>query len=226
MSNLESLTKSERNELKILSIISSVSFILVVPLWFGFNQILAIFSLFIFIISTLYAQHKLGESYTFGHTFELFNIGSEKFHKQLSEQRKKKKQKSPTHIDRVENPDLKQQVSDRMAEGWTIENIDNSSNRVVMSSTKSGNFAGHAVTGFLTGLWTFGAGNIVYNELSKKRNRKRIAVRLEDSSTAQDNSNNDIKGLELLSQLNNLKQEGAITEEEFEDKKKQILEKI
>ncbi len=113
-----------------------------------------------------------------------------------------------------------------MAEGWTIENVDNSFNRVVMSSTKGGNFAGHAVTGFLTGFWTFGTGNIVYNELSKKRNMERIVVSLENSSTDKDTSNKEREGVALLKTLNNLKQEEAITEEEFEEKKKEILERI
>jgi hypothetical protein len=193
-------------------------------LLFTNNIGLAVLSIVIFISVGVYTLVNLDRDV---HLFEIFDIGSDESQENMRQQLEdRRKANTPSSLDDIENTNLANQVSDRMAEGWTIENVDNSSNRVVMSSTKGGNFAGHAVTGFLTGFWTFGTGNIVYNELSKKRNMERIAVSLENSSTDKDTSNKEREGVALLKTLNNLKQEEAITEEEFEEKKKEILERI
>lgn len=126
-------------------------------------------------------------------------------------------------IDNISNPDLKQQVEEREIEGWSITDIDNSKNRVTMEGTKGGTIGGHAVTGVLTGLWTFGAGNVAYNQLSKKRNKERIVVSLDENKASSDS---EIDPYELLEQLKGLKDSGAITAEEYDDKKEDILDRI
>lgn len=225
MSSIESLSKDDKHRLKISIIIGFMSLVLAIPVFFGISRALGVILMITFVISTVYGSSFLEEDLKFGHILELLGVDNEEFQKRLAEEKEKQPANS-TGVTNIRNTNLRKQVEDRIAEGWTIENIDNSSNRVVMSSTKGGNFAGHAVTGFLTGLWTFGAGNVVYNELSKKRNKERIAVSLEDSSTAQDSSDTPAEGVELISQLNSLRQEGAITDEEFESKKEEILKEI
>jgi len=73
-------------------------------------------------------------------------------------------------VSSIEHDELRKQVKDRIAEGWEIEEVDNSDRKVIMSTTKGGTIGGHALTALTTGGWTFGAGNIAYSKLSKKRN--------------------------------------------------------
>lgn len=123
----------------------------------------------------------------------------------------------------IQNTQLRNQVENREIEGWNIVEIDNSNDRVIMESTKGGSVGGHAVTGFLTGFWTLGAGNVAYNKLSKKRNKERIVVTMDE---------NDLPGQskqsphELLGQLDQLQQDGLITIDEYEEKKKEILDNL
>lgn len=224
MTEYKALSSDEKRRLRISFTVMGASFILFIMLLFTNNIGLAVLSIVIFISAGAYTLVNLDRDV---HLFEIFDIGSDESQENMRQQLEdRRKANTPSTLDDIENTNLANQVSDRMAEGWTIENVDNSFNRVVMSSTKGGNFAGHAVTGFLTGFWTFGTGNIVYNELSKKRNMERIVVSLENSSTDKDTSNKEREGVALLKTLNNLKQEEAITEEEFEEKKKEILERI
>lgn len=135
--------------------------------------------------------------------------------------------KPSTDSDRIEEKELRKQVLDREAEGWTIDEIDNSNDRVIMKSTKGGSIGGHALTGFLTGLWTLGGGNVVYDELSKKRNEERIVVRIDDDSTDEsDESQKHYDAVELIKELKQLHDEGAISDEEYKNKKEELMEKI
>lgn len=132
-------------------------------------------------------------------------------------------EKRASEGDKITNPELKQQVKEREIEGWDIEKIDNPNNRVTMISTKGGNIGGHAVTGFLTGLWTLGMGNVAYDRLSKKRNRERIVVSIDENRLT---SKSDQNPYELLAQLKVLHNSGAITSNDFEKKKQEILDRI
>ena len=130
-------------------------------------------------------------------------------------------------VTRVEHPELEKQVEDKKAEGWSVQEIDNANERVVMIGTEGGTVGGHALTGVLTGLWTFGVGNVVYDKLSKKNNRERIVLRVDenDENTSGD-SGTDGDGIELLKELKELNEEGVISDEEFENKKEELLENI
>lgn len=121
----------------------------------------------------------------------------------------------------VTDPDLKQQVEDRQAEGWKIEEVTDSGRRVVMSTTKGGSVGGHAVTGFLTGLWTFGLGNAAYGKLSKKRNRQRVVLRADDEA-----GTGEYNSIAVIRELKQLNEEGIITDDEFEEKRRELLEDI
>lgn len=126
---------------------------------------------------------------------------------------------------KIENAELKKQVENRKLEGWEIEEIDNQNERVVMTSTKGGSIGGHALTGLTTGLWTFGAGNVIYNKLSKKKNSEKIVL------TAQQNGANNKEVIhkedfpDKIQTLSQLHDDGILTEDEFERKKEDLLEK-
>jgi hypothetical protein len=127
----------------------------------------------------------------------------------------------------IEHPELRTQVEDKQTEGWEIDEIDNSAEKVVMIGTKGGTVGGHALTAVLTGFTTFGAGNVVYDRLSKKNNRERIVLRVdEDNDNAPEDSDTDLDGIELLKELKGLNEEGIISDEEFEKKKEEILKEI
>lgn len=126
----------------------------------------------------------------------------------------------------ITDSELRKQVEDRKSEGWEIEEISHSGNRVVMSATKGGTIGGHALTGFLTGFWTLGAGNVVYNKLSKKRNKERIALRADEKTEASVQSREDIDPIEQIRDLEQLYEDGLITEEQFEEKKTELLDKV
>ncbi|MDL0136047.1 hypothetical protein PNP85_13595 [Halobacterium salinarum] len=128
-------------------------------------------------------------------------------------------------LDDISDQELTQQVKDRIAEGWEIEEVTDSGERVVMTATEGGTIGGHALTGVLTGLTTFGLGNVAYGELSKKKNRERIVLRAEDDSPVA--KNRDTENLtELIRELKQLNEDGLITDTEFEEKKQQLLNEI
>ena len=126
----------------------------------------------------------------------------------------------------ISNDDLKQQVRDRQDEGWEINEITDSGRRVVMSSTKGGTIGGHALTGVLTGLWTFGMGNVAYNKLSEKNNKERIVLRADDESNTGISDESSQDSTELLQELNDLNEKGLITGDEFKQKKQEILDRM
>ncbi|TMT85393.1 hypothetical protein E2L06_01765 [Haloterrigena sp. H1] len=145
------------------------------------------------------------------------------FHKEVMDEMKKK-QAVDALPERISDPELSQQVKDRKAEGWDIEEITDSGGRVVMSSTNGGTIGGHALTGALTGLWTFGMGNVAYDKMSKKKNKERIVLRADgDSNPPNSNTKNPT---ELIRELNQLKEEGLISDTEFEEKKQQLLDEM
>jgi ribosomal protein L37AE/L43A len=138
----------------------------------------------------------------------------------------KEARQNDEEADEIADPDLRQQVEDRKAEGWEIEEITHSGKRVMMTTTEGGTIGGHALTGFLTGLWSFGAGNIVYNKLSKKKNKERIALRADEVADESTQSRENIDPTELIRELKELHDEGIITEEEFKEKKHELLDEV
>jgi predicted RNA-binding Zn-ribbon protein involved in translation (DUF1610 family) len=121
---------------------------------------------------------------------------------------------------------LKQQVKDREAEGWKIEEVTDSGDRVVLSGTKGGTVGGHALTGALTGLWTFGLGNVAYGKISKKRNKQRIVLRVDDEADISAEKSEEGSSIELIRELKQLNDEGLITDAEFEEKKQEVLDSV
>jgi len=129
-------------------------------------------------------------------------------------------------VDDICGQELSQQVEDRMAEGWEIEEITDSGERVVMIATKGGTIGGHALTGVLTGLWTFGLGNVAYGKLSKKKNKERIVLRADDESDTVAKNRESENPTELIRELKELNEDGLITDSEFEKKKQQLLDEL
>ncbi|WP_424004178.1 hypothetical protein ACOZ4I_06490 [Haloarcula salina] len=124
----------------------------------------------------------------------------------------------------ISDPELRQQVVDRQAEGWEIEEVTDSGERVVMVATEGGTIGGHALTGVLTGGWTFGLGNVAYSKLSKKKNKQRMVLRTEEESTTQED---DVRNpIEIIRELEELNKEGVITDAEFEEKKQELLDEV
>lgn len=126
----------------------------------------------------------------------------------------------------ITDPELKQQVKDRQAEGWEVESVTDSGRRVVMSTTKGGTIGGHALTGTLTGLWSFGLGNIAYGKLSQKRNKQRIVLRVDEDATTPGDRNEEGDPIELIRELKKLNDDGLITNAEFESKKQELLDNV
>ncbi|SEH13260.1 hypothetical protein SAMN04487967_1252 [Natronorubrum sediminis] len=128
-------------------------------------------------------------------------------------------------LESISDPGLREQVEDRQAEGWEIAEIDQKNERVVMENTSGGTIGGHTLTGLATGLWTFGAGNVAYEKLSKKKNTERIALRSKESVPEESNELKQITDISTkLRELKDLKEEEIITDREFEEKKESLLE--
>ncbi|MFP9193170.1 SHOCT domain-containing protein [Natrialbaceae archaeon A-CW1-1] len=129
---------------------------------------------------------------------------------------------------------LRQKVQDKQRSGWKIAEIDNGDGYVVMYKSKGGGVGRHGLVGLTTGLWTFGAGNYVYEKATRRRNREKITLRADQQvETATKNSspsasdkviNND--AAERLRKLNELHTDEIITQEEFEEKKAELLNEI
>ena len=124
----------------------------------------------------------------------------------------------------IENDELRQQVEDRKAEGWEVDEITNDSKKVIMKTTQGGTIGGHALTGLTTGLWTLGAGNVAYNKLSKKKNSERIVLRAKEDIPDNASEPKQITDVSTkLRELKDLNEDGIITDEEFEEKKEELL---
>lgn len=126
----------------------------------------------------------------------------------------------------IADPNLRKRVTDREDEGWEIEEITDSGNRVVMSSTKGGTIGGHFLTGVLTGLWTLGLGNVAYNKMSKKRNKERIVLRTDDEPNIKTNESDSASPTELIRELKQLNEEGVVSDSEFKEKKQELLDEM
>lgn len=125
----------------------------------------------------------------------------------------------------IENEELRDEVSDRLIEGWEIDKVDNQQGKVVLKTTKGGTIGGHAITGLATGLWTFGAGNVVYNKMSKGKNSEKMVLR--ETDNIPDDADKITKIPDMSSKIRELKElsdDDIITDEEFEKKKKELLE--
>lgn len=129
-------------------------------------------------------------------------------------------------LEGIFDPELQQQVEDRQAEGWEIEEVTESGERVVMHTTEGGTIGGHALTGALTGLWTFGLGNVAYGKISGKKNKERIVLRTGDESDSPTQNGNTENPIELIRELEELHEDGLITDAEFEEKKQKLLYEI
>jgi len=128
---------------------------------------------------------------------------------------------------KIKNIELREQVEERQLEGWSIDKIDNENERVIMSQSEGGTIGGHALTGIFTGLWTFGAGNVVYEKLSKAKNKEKIVVKINDNSENDENSPEHIEDLSnQIRTLKELHEDDIISDEELSKKKKQLLEKM
>ena len=130
---------------------------------------------------------------------------------------------SPPGQPEIDDDELKAEVSNRQIEGWEIEGVNNNNNSVTMKTTKGGTIGGHALTGLLTGFWTFGAGNVAYSKLSKKNNSERIVLTGRDMEVDDGQIDNKVDVIEEIRKLNELHEDGIINEEEFEKKKKELL---
>lgn len=132
---------------------------------------------------------------------------------------------TPPDQPRINNDNLRKSVKNRQLEGWDVQEVDNKNKKVIMKSTKGGTVGGHALTGLTTGLWTFGAGNVVYDKLSKKRNVERIVLTADkdDQDNDQTNEKEDIAG--QLRKLDELRKDEVITDDEFEEKKEELLQR-
>jgi predicted RNA-binding Zn-ribbon protein involved in translation (DUF1610 family) len=124
----------------------------------------------------------------------------------------------------IADPQLRQQVEDKKTEGWEIEEITDSGNQVVMSTTEGGSIGGHALTGALTGLWTFGLGNVAYKGLSEKKNKERIVLRAGDETDGPTEGDEDTDPIVRIRELKQLNEDGLITDDQFEEKKEEILD--
>jgi predicted RNA-binding Zn-ribbon protein involved in translation (DUF1610 family) len=149
------------------------------------------------------------------------------FREALSKSWEKGKREFGTPDDEeIIDPELKQQVKDREAEGWEIEEVTDSGKRVVMSTTKGGTIGGHALTGVLIGIWSFGLGNVAYGKLSKKRNKQRIVLRVDDETNSSEKKSEEDDPIELIRELKQLNDEGLISDTEFEEKRQELLDSV
>jgi len=130
-----------------------------------------------------------------------------------------------TSIGGIENDELREDVRDRLEEGWEIEEIDNNDGKVILKTTKGGTIGGHALTGITTGLWTFGAGNVAYSKLSKKKNAERMVLRAKNNLPEGAAEPKQLPNIsDKLRELKELHDDGIITEREFQEKRKSLLE--
>lgn len=128
--------------------------------------------------------------------------------------------------DEITDSELEQQVKDKETEGWEVEEVTHSGKRVVMSTTKGGTIGGHALTGVLTGFWTFGLGNAAYGKMSKKRNKQQTVLHADNYTKLLGKKNEEDDPIELIRELKQLNDEGIISDAEFEQKRQELLDSV
>jgi hypothetical protein len=109
--------------------------------------------------------------------------------------------------------ELKNRVEDKEIEGWEVLEVKN--DRVVMGKNKKGGILKHGVLFFFTGWLTAGLGNVAYHEHKKKD--------IEKTVLREEKNNNDSSAVENLVSLQELKDSGSISEEEFDKLKNDVM---
>jgi hypothetical protein len=111
--------------------------------------------------------------------------------------------------------ELKNRVEDKEIEGWEVLEVKN--DRVVMGKNKKGGILKNGLLFFFTGWLTAGLGNVAYHEHKKKD--------IEKTVLREEKNNNDSSAVENLVSLQELKDSGSISEEEFDKLKNNVMGK-
>lgn len=134
----------------------------------------------------------------------------------------------------VVDDNLRKKVKDKKRAGWKIAEIDNSEGYVVMYNSKGGGVGRHGLVALFTAGWTFGAGNYAYEKATRRRNREKIVLRKGGNKRTNDegdhpptvDNNPEPEPAQKLRELKQLRDEDIITEEDFQEKKEDLLNRI
>lgn len=126
--------------------------------------------------------------------------------------------------DQITDADLRRRVDDKLTEGWVLTEVSPSGTKAILTKTKGGSFLAHLITFFLT-ILTLGLGNYALHRFEKYRNRETLVLRASGTTTDADSSDGDQpqEAAERLQQLKALRDDGILTEEEYQQKRKDMI---
>lgn len=119
--------------------------------------------------------------------------------------------------------DLRNRIEDKEAEGWEVLELER--DRAVMGNPKNAGIIRHFVMFILTGWWTFGFGNAAYHE-HKKRQYEKIVLRENKQTNMEEESPAEKEPADALRSLEELREEGLLSEEEYESKREDIIQNL
>jgi len=119
--------------------------------------------------------------------------------------------------------DLRNRIEDKEAEG--LEVLEFERDRVVMGQPEKAGIIRHFVMFILTGWWTLGAGNVAYHEY-KKRQYEKIVLRENKQTSVVEESPAEKEPADALRSLEELREEGLVSEEEYESKREDIIQDL
>jgi hypothetical protein len=114
--------------------------------------------------------------------------------------------------------DLRSRVNDKKTEGWEV--LEYKSDHVVMGKQKKAGLVRHFVTFLLTAPLTLGMGNAAYHEYKKRQYEKTVLREKEEPDPREETPS------EALESLEELREDGLISDTEYEAKRKEILERL
>lgn len=118
--------------------------------------------------------------------------------------------------------DLRNRIEDKEAEGWKI--LESEPDRVIMGKSKKASLVGHLVIFIFIGWWTLGFGNLAYHELKKHVYEK--TVLREKQSTLREKPTTENEPADKLRSLEELREEGLLSEQEYESKRQDIIRNL
>lgn len=132
---------------------------------------------------------------------------------------------SRASIDQITDADLRRRVDDKRTGDWILTEVSPSGTKAILTKTKGGSFLAHLITLFLT-IPTLGMGNYALHHFEKYRNRETLVLRASDTATEPDAADGDPpqEATERIKQLEALRDDGILTEEEYQQKRDGVID--
>ena len=132
---------------------------------------------------------------------------------------------SEPSISEITDSELQDRVSDKLREGWQLEEVTDNGATVLLSQTTGASFLAHTLVFIISFWWTLGIGNYVLHKIERKRNLEEQVIRADNSRPAPE-PQSAAQPSDRLRELKELHDDGIITQEEYEQKREEAVRRL